>query len=161
MNGGDWGSWVMQGVLGSVGFNWQLGSLATNQGQGGVGREGEAGKAEAGRRDLFFFTPANQRKIDRSDPVIISLALSSTARFRSFITLKGTLPLHCFFPQFSRPVSPVMCFPIHISQIPSRRNALFSDSLLLLPSWGFHVRLTSSKPAPVNPILFNLLSLFK
>lgn len=36
MNGGDWGFWVVQGMLGSVGFNWQLGSLATSWEQGGV-----------------------------------------------------------------------------------------------------------------------------
>lgn len=32
------GFWVVQGTQGSVGFNWQLGNLATSWGQGGVDR---------------------------------------------------------------------------------------------------------------------------
>lgn len=42
-------------MLGSVGFNWQLGSLATSQAQGGSTESGEAGKRETRRSDLFFF----------------------------------------------------------------------------------------------------------
>ena len=49
------GFWVVQGMLGSVGFNWQLGSLATSQAQGGSTESGEAGKRETRRSDLFFF----------------------------------------------------------------------------------------------------------
>lgn len=72
MNGGDGVFWVVQGMLGSVGFNWQLGSLATSWGQGGVRRGGEAGERKR-RSDLFFFfflTLAQQRMIDLSEPII-------------------------------------------------------------------------------------------
>lgn len=41
-NGGDWGFWVVRGLLGGVGFNWQLGSLATRAG-------GRVGLAEEGK----------------------------------------------------------------------------------------------------------------
>lgn len=56
MNGGDWGFWGVQGMLGSVGCHWQLGSLATGWGQGGVRRGGEVGEPETGRSNLIFFS---------------------------------------------------------------------------------------------------------
>lgn len=90
MNGGDWGFWVVQGMLGIVGFNWQLGSLATSPGQGGVVRGGRLVRQETRRSDLGFFvslTSGNQKKIDLSEPIISSLAVSSKAEFRYFTTL--------------------------------------------------------------------------
>lgn len=58
MNGGDWGFWVVQGMPGIVGFNWQLGSLATSPGQGGVVRAERLVRQETRRSDLlcFFFS---------------------------------------------------------------------------------------------------------
>lgn len=49
------GFWVVQGMLGNVGFNWQLGSLAASWGQGGVRGGGEAGERKQGGVIFFFF----------------------------------------------------------------------------------------------------------
>ena len=62
-------------MLGSVGFNWQLGSLATSWGQGGVDRIGlgSAGRLvrwKQGGAIFFFLTPSNQRKPDLSDQLL-------------------------------------------------------------------------------------------
>lgn len=54
------GLWVVQGMLGSVGFNWQLGSLATGWGQGGGCKGGEASEPET-RRIFFFFSHQHTR----------------------------------------------------------------------------------------------------
>lgn len=60
---------------------------------------GEACKAETGKSDFFFFlTPATQGKIGPSEPIVISLALSSKAAFRLFTALKEILSLHCHSP---------------------------------------------------------------
>lgn len=54
-------------MLGSVGFNWQLGSLATSRGQGGVGRAGRLVGWKQGGVIIFFLTSGSQKKIDLSD----------------------------------------------------------------------------------------------
>ena len=106
-------------MLGSVGFNWQLGSLATGWGQGGVRRGGEAGEPEAERSDLFFFlTSAHQRMIDLSEPIIISLALSAKAEFRPFPALKDILPLHRFSAQLPKSGATTMQFPYTSCKFP-------------------------------------------
>lgn len=63
-------------MLGNVGFNWQLGSLATSRGQGRVNRVGwgSTGRLvrwkQGGVIFFFFLNPSNQRKPDLSDQLL-------------------------------------------------------------------------------------------
>lgn len=60
------GFWVVQGMLGNVGFNWQLGSLATGRGQGTVNRVGwgSAGRLVRWKQGgvIFFFFSTHQTR---------------------------------------------------------------------------------------------------
>lgn len=135
MNGGDWGFWGVQGMLGSVGFNWQLGSLATGWGQGGVQRGGEAGEPETGRSDLFFFsTSAHQRMIDLSEPIFISLALTKKAEFRPFPGSEGHSSSSSLLSTVTKIYHSHDAFPICILPIPSFGNLLISTRSLSRPS---------------------------